>query len=504
MSSYSFLPGEISDALANAISWRYKRPIDKSQVVVEPHGTLAGQYVITVYDAPDLAKKIIPFMDEDGMIPIDIGELCPVGYKTNRSLYKMNPFRHGQIIGATESGKSSLLHVMMAHVTRCPGCFIWVGGTWKLYDFVGGWLEPYLDTGIKPPIERIAHGQQACCNILAAFLNMAAYRVDLRYHQRIGLPYGVLILDEVTYVAKDRGVWAIYNGQSLNASPLIRMNITGTAGAKQYLWTTAQRDTQDNLGDDGGTTTAQMGFSFVFYIKDPGTVQRVTQLSGLSTPRIKGECWYDDGMDGGVHKLRVPYPQSDDPLKKVLHNGPRVSEIAWRRRNISHELDAGSSAAADEYYPNRFPLVTEEYLGYLNNKPVSTAGSTSPGLLGANSGLAVDLANAQRDFDLMVDHEREKLGRGATGTDGVAAQLPIEVSSPVADMRQYRTLTGRIEDVCRASDVPLGRREIIDRIEASGFEIKNHNTVTNELGKMIRSDSPVLGRTEEDGKYYAL
>ena len=507
MARYNFPPGETAESIANAISWIYKRPVDMSQVVVEPYGDMAGQFIVTVYETPDLAKKIVPFLDKNGTIPIDVGTLCPIGYKTDRSFHEFNPWQHGQIIGATESGKSSCLHVMLSHVTRCPECFIWVGGVWKLYDFVSSWLECYLNTGLKPPLERIAHGQEDVCKLIAAFLNISSYRLNLRNHQRVGLPYGILILDEVTYVANNRGVRVVYNGEDLNASQLIRANVCGTAGSKQYTWMTAQRDTMNNFGDDGGETTAQMGFSFIFYIKDSGSIGRITNDYGLDTPRSKGECWADFGMSGGIHKLRIPYAQSDDPLKPILHNGPKVSEIAWSRRHIKHEIDAGSLAAADEYFPNRFPFVTEEYLTYLTVKTPSVTSDSNGSVM---PGMGAELLQLEQDFARMMAQEQASTnGNGERPSDVAEGSLQTETLERVGgvvDLSRYTTLGARVLAVCKAAGAPLSRKEIVDRLEAVGVSISDPQQVTNACGRHIRptnGDQPRMGKTDDD-KYYAL
>lgn len=500
MSKYRFPLSEAADTIASAMSKKLKRPIDRSQVVIEPHGDAVSQYVVTIYKAPDIAKKVIPFLDRNGSIPIEIGTLCPVGFRTNRKECSMNPWQHGQIIGATESGKSSCLHVLMGHVTRCPDCFVWVGGVWKLWDFVGSWIEPYVGSDFRPPIERIAHGQQDVCDMLAAFLNVASYRLNLRNHQRTGLKYGILILDEFTYIADNRYVTTLYNGENLNAGKLTRDVVCGTAGAKQYSWITAQRDTMDNFGDQGGTITTQPGFTFLFYLKDRDAIGRTMGNYGLDLPRSKGECWLDLGMTGGVNKLRIPYPQADDPLKEVLHGGPKVSEIAWARRNINHEMDPGSLTAADEYFPNRFPFVTEEYIDYLSKPPSKKGRANKTGADGVDAMLSgmippellMQLSELDREYKLLTQEggEAEAAGDGSS------------------ERSQYTTLSDRVCAVVVANSAkgkpPMSRKEIIDSVEREFGEVAaNPNVVTNYLGNHCKGEKPRLAKTD-DNKYYAL
>src|SRR5262244_174023 len=127
MPKYAFPLGETATSIANALSWATGKQIPEGQVIVEKTGN-AGEFLVTVYEHADSLKRVVKFTDENGSIPTDTGELCLVGYRTNRKPAYMSLCQHGQIIGATESGKSGLLHILIAHATRCVDCIVWVGG----------------------------------------------------------------------------------------------------------------------------------------------------------------------------------------------------------------------------------------------------------------------------------------------------------------------------------------------------------------------------------------
>jgi hypothetical protein len=519
MPKYSFPVGEVAESIATALSIASREPVDKGQVVVEPTGQ-AGRFLITVYESAEFASKVIPYLDKHGSIPTSIGELCTVGYRTNRKPAQMNLLQHGQVIGASTSGKSSLIHIMLAHATRCPDCFIWIGGVWKLWDFVSAWVEPYLDTGIKAPIDWIAHGHQDVCNMIAAFLNGAAYRMNIRpVSKREHLPAGILILDEVTYLVQNRMVKAIYGGEEKGASTLIADVARGTAGANMYEWLSTQRDTQDNLGDEGGTTAAMMGFAFIFRIRDHLSIGRVTGRYDLDIPANTGECWADLGPGNPILKLRIPYAQ--DPGKRKLHDGLTLSDISWSRRDIPHEVDEGTAQAFGKDYANRHQYVTEEFLDYLTtpqtatNTPVAGVVPTSMNSLLSPASEA-ELMEAETKFLRMQAYETNKHeannGDGNyTEVESYSPQIETQASNGhevTATADKYTTRAARVQAVVVDNDIngrnPMSRGEIIDKLKEDFNDIvRNPNVVTNILGDLMKCEPPVISKTEDD-RYYSL
>jgi len=518
MAKFSFPTGDAAEQIATALSILSGQPVSKDQVVVEPTDD-AGRYLITVYETAAIAAKVIKYMDEYGSIPTTMGELCPVGHRTNHKLCKMDLRQHGQIIGGTTSGKSSLIHIMLAHATRCTDCFIWIGGVWKLYDFVMAYVERYInvchDCGVKhlPPIDWIAHGQQDVCNMMAAFMQIAKYRMNLRNNQRGGLPCGILVLDEVTFITDDKFTKGYVNGKPMNASDMIAGIARGTASAKLYEWLATQHDTMTNFGDQGATTISQMMFSFVFAIRSQGSVGRVLDDYSLPTPRKRGECWADLGLDNPIFKLRIPYPQTPDIGKPVLHDGPKLDEIMWNRRHIPHVMDPGSANAAGEHYANRFRMVDDEYIDYLTRDDDAQGiedgiNRATAGGVPLNGGYLPDLSiaeeqEAEREFYRLVNSKASQNGNGLREewekgkTDERVSSVPV----------QYKNRADRVMAIIFTNDIdggsPMGRGEIIDKLVGMGDDVKNPRVVSNLLNDLVNADPPRLVRTEDD-KYYSL
>lgn len=501
MAKYSFPAGETAESIATALSILSGRRIRKDQVIVEPTED-AGEYLVTVYENAELATRVIPFLDEHGSIPTSMGELCLVGHKTNRSPAMMDLRQHGQLIGATESGKSSLLHKMLAHATRCPDCVIWVGGVWKLYDFVSEWLEAYLNSGLLPPIDWVANGHEDVCEMMAAFLRGAAYRTNTRKTDRTHLPYMILVLDEVTYIVNNKHVKGIVHGEEMTASQMLAGIARGTAGARMYEWLATQRDTFENLGVDGGTTAAQMGFAFVFRIRDQGTVGRVTGDYTLPNPTGRGQCWADLGPESPIYSLRIPYPHTMDTSKPALHDGPRLDQVSWARRNIPHVLDEGTANAAGPAYADRHRYVTEEYLDYLRTTktltPQPIGGTIMDSMIGpidAEEYLAAETLFNQRVAARQNDHAN---GNGASAS--LPEYAPVSEATVLAD---YRPRKQRILDIVQGANGPMVRGEIITELERMGDNIGNAKVVTNLCGELAR-DGTIRKTDDDPPKYYAV
>lgn len=523
MAEYQWNPSSVAKQIAGALSaMNGYVPVSHDQVIVEPTG-FAGRYIITVYDSPQAANTIIPMLDEYGSIPLSFGEFIkmPIGQMTNRQDLTMDPRQHGIAYGGTTSGKSSLYRYMLLHLLRYPKCFIWIGGTWKLYKFVSGLVDPYLDTEFPCPIDWIAHGHQDVANMLAAWLDVGEYRMGLGENESVDLPTGFLIMDEVTYVVKEKSVVGIRNGKPYKIDALYSDGLRGNAEAGLWMWSASQHDTQFNLGDDGGTAGAQMMFKFIFAIGDYQSSGRVTNDFSLSLPTHPGECWARPSQTSPLYKLREPYPRKG--RTDMAHNGPTMHDMVWARRHIPHKIDHGSAVAAGEHYANRHgPMVTEEYIRYLKVKPsagnstVPVNGSNIPLLGGGMSFPKQDWAAAEELVNEMIRHEAGMLPDSPANdvaTEGGQTNGHTVRDSPV---RTASLRTGNREDRIRAiiagndakEGEPMTRGEIIAELESQFDDVvKNPNVVTNILLSLMGADPPVIGRVADDKgnqRYYSL
>ena len=157
--------------------------------------------------------------------------------------------------------------------------------------------------------------------------------------------------------------------------------------------------------------------------------------------------------------LRTPYMQEVDPNRPRLHDGPTVSDVAWARRDIPHELDPGSAAAAGEEYARRRTLMDAGMFAYLTDAP-EAADTPEPETVG---GLSV-AEQVRREADEI---------------------LTRAMGSPPVSLVEHRTRGQRIAAIVRDAAGPTTTREVIDRLRAMGDPVDNETSVSNELTRQV-------------------
>lgn len=322
----------------------------------------AGTYGVLV-TTQDTMTRLYPFEDTPEWTSIE--ELALAGYGRDAEPYYLSLKQHGQDIGATESGKTSLIHNKIAHVTRCADAVQWVCGVEKLYDLVAGWIEPYRGHDLPLPIDWIAYGQADVLEMLVAALNIARYRQRVPLALRRNWPKIVITLDEASFALRNRSMVAEYQGNKYTAAQLVAMLTQGAASAGVYVHLATQRSTNSQFGDEGGDTTAQMGYTAAFRSRDQGEVGRLVGDYNLPMPRHQGAYWLDPGSGALPVLLKAPYIQQVGADRKILHDGLTIVDVAWNRRHFHTSLDEGSATHAGEYYLARHTRMTPELEQYL-------------------------------------------------------------------------------------------------------------------------------------------
>lgn len=456
----------------------------------------AGGYSITV-TIQDVMARLYPFVDT--LEWADIREPMLLGYGLDAKPVYLSLRQHGQYIGKTRSGKTSLIHNVLAYLTRCKNAVVWICGTEKVYDLLAGWLEIYLDTGEEMPFDFICVGPEDSAECLAALMRVARYRQSLRLHERAGLPDIVCILEEAMYTLRNTTVTAEYDGQQQHSSALLGMNMQGSASAGCFANYLTQRDTIDQLGPMGGDIQAQTGYAVAFNSQDTLSLGRQLGDYKLPPPSHKGEFYLkDDEREAYPILVKGLYIQEDDPSKPVLHSGLKLSQVSWARRKFKTYLDEGSQRAAGDLYARRHKVVTMEFLDYLRkNKKSMTVANSRP----VEEKVDLD-AEAKRlaaemgiDFATASDVQREALRE-------VAKELNTDI--PEDELEELKDLTppeGRTDQILwalRRASRPLTSAEIMDTLRDAGVVIKSENAIYNLLGQLVSKNVLIKG---EDRTY---
>ena len=371
------VPPDAAEPIAIALSEQLGVELESRFVGVRKQPA-AGLYSITTV-IEDVMGRLYPYHDPRIQQRISQPAVCGYGIDTKPVLLMLT--QHGQHIGKTRSGKTSLIHTLLAFMTACAGneidldnCVIWICGTEKLYDLVAAWLEVYLGTDFDPPFDWVARGPEDTLAMLVSLMNVARYRQAVPMSQR-RWPTIICIMDEASFALKNKTVLDEYDGQPVTMSDMGGNIGQGAGSANCFLHYATQRDTNDQLGDRGGDIAAQTGFTTAFKISDQATIGRLMGDYRLPMPRQKGEFWLNGGGeegDEGPQLVKAPYIQEVDPTKRRLHNGATIADVSWARRHFRRPLDAGSARAAGPAYARRYRRVTPEFLAYTGGGSVAS------------------------------------------------------------------------------------------------------------------------------------
>lgn len=475
-----------SEAIAIGLSEVLGAPLMSDWVSIRKDRAAGRHRLVIVTE--DVMNRIYAYEDDQKWLrPTDP---VLIGYDIEGRPHHARIDKHGQMSGATESGKSSLANVELANATLFDGAVVMAGGTEKFYDLIGPWVEPYLNTDHAPPFEMVASGINDVVELLVGLMKLARWRQRQPMSKRQGFVRIIWYHDEASFTLRNTSVKAMYDGQEQTASQLTGKAAQAWASALMYQRLISQRGVNTHFGDAGGDVTANAATAAAFRTKDQADVGRMMGLThyGLAVPRHRGEFWYTDEETEPV-RLKAPYIQTVDPSKPVLHNGATVADVAWSRRHFQRQLDEPSETYLSEVcplYANRHQTVTPAYLSYLTGSDVPHD-DTEDG-----DGVASELS-PQEAGRAVAEAKYQKL---------VQQYTPSAVTQPVsrggvAVLADRRTRADRIAAIVRNADTPLARGEIIERLRNSGDDA-GEQVVQNALGKLTK-DGTVERR---DGEGY--
>lgn len=495
---------EVLQEAENAQAAREQRPprnvrLESSWVSVQKEKG-AGVYSITV-NTQDVMQKLVPYEEDlDNVEPASIYEPAPIGVGPDGALVYLLLAQHGNAVGQTQSGKSSFINVVIAYITRCYDALLWVGGTHKLYESIGPFLERYRGTtGMKSPFDRLAFGGQDVANMLVDCLRLSDFRQSTPLKLRPKRWKAVVCLIDEAHAVAEVEKWAKYLGKKYTPAKLFSLIIKMTASAGVYLLLANQRGTIENYGDKGGDVIANMGYTAAFRTRDFQELGRQMNDYKLPTPVHQGEGWLNPGLtvnvrsgdtepDDGLPKhFKCFYLQQE--IAERLHDGPTDADIGWARRDLVHELDPREAHALGEGYLTR-AKTADEQLAYLEQM-FATVYDESQG---------EDKSAAQSDGEEAVLAWMQEAW-GVAPKEPAADERPPEPAPAPETTGTGGTLRDRVLDILIAADGdPLGPKAIALRLSAQGIKTQTGKQVStqqvqNMLGELAELEEATnLGR----------
>lgn len=270
--------------------------------------------------------------------------------------------RHGEILGATGSGKGVTLNNIIGAVAGSDDAAVWLVGTAKLQKIAWGWLRPWLaGQSPAPVVDRVAGPRVR--DALAGLADAYQYAVlcndgvmgdDARRPER-GRCALVVVIDEASdLLTRTKNRIRCHDGVDRNASEIVAaVRKVGRTGPVQMF--TAN---QDNLfGSSGSAGSEGKRNSALAFVGKVRTAQDAAQLLAGLPARIDPTKLTDNQvlLDNGDE------PRAVRAKMRALYGEDRIAEFAaacagWQTGLIPEY------AAVLEHYADRWNPLRHEAL----------------------------------------------------------------------------------------------------------------------------------------------
>ena len=278
--------------------------------------------------------------------PLDLGEL-----ETGDRIEVKHLYRHGQIVGATDSGKSVLANNLIARITGCANALVWLGATDKLMPIAFPWLRCFYEGKTARPVLDWCAGMDVreLLIMLAAAYKLACDRNARNTDESKMKPTkaypAVFVIIEETSHAMEFGDWIItHDGIKANVSRLIKLIVRNGRSAGVHIVLMSQTALNEAFGPDAPAIKRQLSVKFVLRTNE--AYDGAKTLSGLSgsvrTDRLQSNTLLFQQVREGSDIARAI------PGKAALLDGTlTISHIAERHARWRPELEAEAELGDD-------------------------------------------------------------------------------------------------------------------------------------------------------------
>lgn len=404
--------------------------------------------------------------------------------------------KHSEAIGATQSGKSSLINRILSHVTRCADAVVWLGSGWKLLDLVDPWITDLIERNQRLPFDWIAPDHDGLLAMLAAALQAADYRQRVPRALRPDRPTSawpliLVVIDEASFALVRSEKILCHDGVRRTASELVDVLTKGATSAEVSVLLATQRGTVAHYGNEGGSIKNNIVNRFAFRSMDPNDLGRIIPdcTVGLSNTNL---------VHKGSHyaQLGAMVPML---AKAVYLSTDRIPAISAKRSVTAGRLDAGTAGAvtiAGNAYRDRWGSSPAEFLARLG-----TVGASVPAMAAATAttrgGGGDWVADAERDLRRTVAEARvratlkasesaisDRFGELVGGLGDDVRDEPAGAAEGIADPAPATPPPGSLRDrivavIAAAGPDGIGRAGILAELPDA-----NPGTVTNVLSAL--------------------
>lgn len=447
--------------------------IDLETRWVRIQGTSRPGRVRVTVATEDIYAKPLPYPLNNEMLPR--GSQIQIGTQVHGDPVMLNPYQHIVICGPTQSGKTSLVNVVIAELLRLPGR-VQLCGAEKVYDIAGQWLDPHLGTDNDLPLDWVVEGQADSLKMLAGAMHEARWRQNLEHHDRTGIDPLWVVVEEAPRVLNDKTMTVTVEGMEYFASELVAHNTRTTTSSEVYFILLAQEFDNAMFGDAAASIKANSNCVILMRSRSGDERSRAFGRGGAAQPDLhnSGEFYIQDASDPFSGKSH--YIQEMDPRKPRLHDGPTLNEVSVARAALVGARSQGRTAPPSIDYAERPRRMTAEYRHYLQGKRRTVPAGQLPAAV-----KQADPATLVADMIARVEAELDE-------RDGITPKLSV-VQEATSKPRMREFVVSLLDDKA------LTQAEILAALHEAGYETTKsslENALSDLAGKnrISRGDGP--------------
>jgi hypothetical protein len=228
--------------------------ITQNAVRIEPGETLPRTLVHISWKHP--LRVTLPYEPAG---PSDIREAQPLGMdETGKAVTARLPAQNGQIVSATDGGKSVATNGQIARAGECDNALVIVAGTEKLLPLVYPWLAPWLEGMIdRPPIDGVVGQNPLDVLDMLADLYLIVKRRNARNTRKSKhvpsrrSPAIIVFIEEATDLMRIKDKVTTFDGKEWTVTQLVERICASDRSASVAIYFSQQFALIDALGQNG-------------------------------------------------------------------------------------------------------------------------------------------------------------------------------------------------------------------------------------------------------------
>jgi hypothetical protein len=299
-------------------------------------------------------------------------------------------YRHGKIIGGTDSGKTTLENMILYGITGTIDCLPMVCGLSKLLDLAGPWLQPLADGRATSPVLDYVEGQE--WEAVERFLRVAYCIVKIREtapraqfqrdRNRIlpspDHPLIYIVIEESDVIMKDSRLIAMPDGRKMTAANVILYLVSKGRQYAVQVELLNQGVTQAQMGNLAGAIKLNVTRTVVFWTPKKAHGQwALPDGCGLDTTQLPAHSFYmTNGKNAQPRQGKAAYIDEEHaiPEAAIAHQTWMTGLEPYTQRKL-REMVGDDYAARWSFDRTQ---IWRDYFGEFPHLPTPARETVSP------------------------------------------------------------------------------------------------------------------------------